>query len=262
MTEKQQCLFINQDFCINLYKVMINNHTMSKDTSDSKTASNTNNSSYNGVPNTKIVNGKIVFNCVQCGECCHIREKDKGISNEDEEKYRQYMFNKFGIIYLARLSDITINVWPEEAEILKKEAVAHGIKLNIIPKRVVYDKSHHELIILDYFIDHDICPFFDKKDKLCGVYQFRPLICRSYPLLTTKNLGKCKYKLTNTDNYDAEKIAAEKLESMINMQKNIIQSMIENKEIIILEQITNVQMDDILRTAIFKELRLMHKIVT
>jgi len=211
------------------------------------------------IPNTKIIHGKNVFNCTQCGECCHIREKDKGISIEDEEKYRHYMFNKFGIIYLARLTDITINVWPEEAEILKKEAKVKGVKLNIVPKRAVYDKSHHELIILDYYIDHDVCPFFDKKDRLCRVYSSRPLICRSYPLLTTKNLGKCKYKLVNTDDYDSEKFEAEKLESMINMQKRIIQSMIDNKEIVIPEQITNVQLDDILRTARFKELRLMDK---
>jgi Fe-S-cluster containining protein len=170
------------------------------------------------------------------------------------------MFNKFGIIYLARLSEITINVWPEEAETLKKEAKARGIKLIIVPKRAVYDRSHHELIILDYFINHDICPFFNKEEKLCTVYEHRPLICRSYPLLTTKNLGKCKYKLTNPDDYDSEKIWAEKLESMISLQKNLIQSMIAQQKIVIPEQLTNVQLDDILRTAKFKELRLMNKI--
>jgi len=218
------------------------------------------NKSHNEIPNVKIVNGKKVFNCTLCGECCHIREKDKGISSVDEEVYRHYMFNKFGIIYLARLTDITINVWPEEVEVLKAEAKLKGITLNIVPKRAVYDKSHHELIILDYFINHDICPFFDKKSKLCGVYAIRPLICNSYPLLTTKNLGKCKYKLTNPDDYDAEKVAAEKLESMINLQKNIIQSLISKGEIVIPEQLTEIQMDDILRTARFKELRVMDKI--
>lgn len=212
------------------------------------------------VPNTKIVNGKTVFNCTLCGECCHIREKDKGISIEDEEKYRQYMFNMFGIIYLARLSDITINVWPEEAEKLKEEAKLKGIKLNIVPKRVVYDKSHHELIILDYYIDHDVCPFFNHKSKLCGVYNVRPIICRSYPLLTTKNLGKCQYKLNNPDDYDSEKLEAEKLEKMVSMQKQIIQSLISKGEIVIPGQITNIEMDDILRTARFKELRIMDKI--
>ena len=65
---------------------------------------------YKDVPNQILLNGKTVFNCTRCGECCHIREKDKGISVEDEDKYRQYMFSKFGIIYLARLADITINV--------------------------------------------------------------------------------------------------------------------------------------------------------
>lgn len=217
--------------------------------------------SLDGISNIKLVNGKVMFNCVMCGSCCHIREKDKGISIEDEEKYRHYMFNKFGIIYLARLNDITINVWPEEAEILQNEAKIKGIKLNIVPKRAVYDKSHHELIILDYYLDHDICPFFDKNSKLCGVYQIRPLICNSYPLLTTKNLGKCKYKLPNPDDYDLEKVAAEKLESMINLQKNIIQSLIDKGEIVIPEQISGVEMDDILRTAKFKELRIMDKII-
>ncbi len=214
----------------------------------------------NPIPNTKVVNGKTVFNCTLCGSCCHIREKDKGISNEEEEQYRHYMFNKFGIIYLARLTDITINVWPEEAEKLKEEAKIKGVKLKIVPKRAVYDKSHHELIILDYYLDHDICPFFDKKSKLCGVYSIRPIICRSYPLLTTKNLGKCEYKLSNPDDYDSEKVEAEKLEKMINMQKQIIESLISKGEIVVPEQITNVQMDDILRTAKFKELRIMDKI--
>ncbi len=218
------------------------------------------NKSHNGIPNIKTVNNKTVFNCTLCGECCHIREKDKGVSIEDEDNYRNYMFSKFGIIYLARLNDITINIWPEEAEKLKEEAKLKGVKINIVPKRVIYDKSHHEIIVLDYYIDHDICPFFDKKNKLCGVYSVRPLICNSYPLLTTKNLGKCKYKLTNPDDYSDEKIAAKKLEKMINLQKNIIQSLIEKNEIVIPAQLTNVELDDILRTAKFKELRIMDKI--
>jgi len=210
--------------------------------------------------NFRFVDGKKVFNCVQCGECCHIREKDKGISDVDEEKYRQYMFSMFGIIYLARLSDITINVWPEEVEVLKDEAKRRGLKLNIVPKRAVYDSKHHELIILDYFIDHDICPFFDKSLKMCTVYDYRPIICRSYPLISSKSFGKCKYKLENPSDYDLEKVAAVKLDSMVNMQKNIIKSLIDNGEIVVPDKISAVQMDDIFRTAKFKELRIMDKI--
>jgi Fe-S-cluster containining protein len=214
----------------------------------------------NSIPNTKVANGKTVFNCTLCGACCHIREQDKNISSEEEETYRHYMFNKFGIIYLARLSDITINVWPEEAELLKIEAKTRGIDLKLIPKRAVYDKSHHELIILDYFIDHDICPFFNHKEKLCTVYTIRPIICRSYPLLTVKNLGKCTYKLSNLDDYDSEKLEAEKLERMVVLQKHILSDLISKGEIVIPESISEVEMDDILRTAVFKELRVMDKI--
>jgi Fe-S-cluster containining protein len=210
--------------------------------------------------NFKFVDGRKVFKCVQCGSCCHIRERDKGISIEDEEKYRQYMFAKFGILYLARLSDITINVWPEEAEILKKEAESKSIKLKILPKRAVYDEKHHELLILDYYIDHDTCPFFDSKKKLCEVYKSRPIICRSYPLLTSNTLGKCEYKLDDVTAYDTEIHEAKYLEKMVNMQKVIIQSLTDNGSIIIPSELTNIQLDNIFRTAKFKELRIMDKL--
>ncbi|MGV8086085.1 MAG: YkgJ family cysteine cluster protein [Candidatus Woesearchaeota archaeon] len=212
---------------------------------------------FEGISNIKLVNSKKVFNCTQCGECCHIRESDKGITSEQEEKYRHYMFNKFGIIYLAKLNDITINIWPEEAEALKNEAKKANIDIDILPKRVVYDKKNHELIILDYFINHDVCPFFNKKTRQCGVYLVRPIICRSYPLLTTTTLGKCKYKLTNPTNYDSELTEATKLELMINKQKSILKSMIDNGDIVIPESITDIEMDNILQTARFKELRIM-----
>jgi Fe-S-cluster containining protein len=217
------------------------------------------NKEFNGMKNIKIVDGKKVFNCVQCGECCHIREKDKGISDEDEEKYRAYMFSKFGIIYLANLSDITINVWPEEADRIKDAAKKRKIHLKMMPKRAVYDNKGHELIILDYFIDHDICPFFDEKKRLCGIYDDRPSICRSYPLLTTKNLGKCIYKIPDVNAYANEKIEAEKLEKMIRKQKDVIASLIADEKIVVPKTITHEEMDDIIKTAKFKELRVMDK---
>jgi Fe-S-cluster containining protein len=216
--------------------------------------------SFNNIPNIRIVNNKKVFNCTQCGECCHIREKDKNISDKEEADYRQYMFTNFGIIYLAKLSDITINVWPEEAEALKKEAKDKKINIKILPKRAVYDSKNHELTILDYYIDHDVCPFFDAKNRLCGVYMHRPIICRSYPLLTTKNLGKCEYKLSNPNDYADEKFEAEKLEKMVNLQKSILKDLVDKGEIVIPESISVDEMENIITTAKFKELRIMDKI--
>jgi Fe-S-cluster containining protein len=172
------------------------------------------------------------FICTQCGECCHIREK-KNFSQEEEHAYYRFMFNKFGIIYLASLNHITINVWPEEKDILVSEAKKKNIELRIKPKRALYNLKNQELIILDYYIDHDTCPFFDKKNKLCQIYNERPLICRSYPLLTTRSYGKCKYKNLDYNAYKDEKSWAEQLEIRMRKQTNIINEMLKNGDIAI-----------------------------
>ncbi len=194
-----------------------------------------------------------VFVCTQCGECCHIREQ-KNISREQEDAYFSYMYKDLGILYFARLSEITINVWPEEKEELERQAKNKGITINIKPKRGFYNKKDEAFIIIDYFIDHDICPFFDEKKKQCGVYEHRPLICRSYPLLTTKTLGKCKYKKPDVDAYDSEKPAAEQLEVRTTTIKRVIKELKEKGEID--NNISPAEIFELMKTAHIKELRL------
>ena len=182
-------------------------------------------------PNLKKKNDESkIFICTQCGECCHIREK-KDISSEEEKNYHAYMYKNFGIVYMAKMSEITINVWPEEKELLEKEAENRNIKLLIRPKRAFYDSKDNALVIIDYFIDHDICPFFDTKKKTCTVYDIRPTICRSYPLLTTKTLGKCKYKKVDVNAYDSEKKPALELEKRTSIIKNTIKDLIASGNI-------------------------------
>lgn len=187
------------------------------------------------------------FICTQCGECCHIREK-KNITDKDEQNYFNYMHKHYGIIYLAPLSQITINILPEEKYILEQEAKKKNIILNIKPKRAIALKNN-ELLILDYFIDHEICPFFDKKNKLCIAYDKRPLICRSYPLLGAKTLGKCKYKKKDPKMYDSERIYAKKLDLIVNKQKEIIKELDANNDI-------NPEIVDLKKIKTKKELRL------
>lgn len=194
-----------------------------------------------------------VFICTQCGECCHIREQ-KNISREQEDKYFAFMYRHFGILYFARLPEITINVWPEEKEILEKEAKEKGITINIKPKRGFYNKKEDSLVILDYFIDHDICPFFNQEKKQCGVYEHRPLICRSYPLLTTKTLGKCKYKKIDVNAYDTEKPVAEQLEVRTTTIKRVLKELKEKGEID--TSIEPIQVYESIKSADVKELRL------
>lgn len=193
------------------------------------------------------------FVCTQCGECCHIRE-EKNISEEDENNYFTYMYKTFGIIYYAKLSDITINIWPEEKDILEEQAKKMNIALSIKPKRAFYNKNDNSLIILDYFIDSDICPFFNEQKKQCGVYEHRPLICKSYPLLTTKTLGKCKYKKFDVNAYDSEKPAAKQLEKRTTTIKRIINELKEKGEID--TSISMLEVHELIKTAQIKELKL------
>lgn len=194
-----------------------------------------------------------VFICTQCGECCHIREH-KNISKEQEDAYFSYMYKNLGILYFARLSEITINIWPEEKEELERQAKDKGITISIKPKRGFYNKKDKAFIIIDYFIDQDICPFFNQENKQCGVYEHRPLICRSYPMLTTKTLGKCKYKKIDVDAYDSEKPVAEQLEMRTTTIKRIIKELRDKGEIDI--TIPPSEIFELMKNSHIKELRL------
>lgn len=194
-----------------------------------------------------------VFVCTQCGECCHIREQ-KNITKEQESSYYSYMYKSFGIVYFARLSEITINVWPEEKDILERVAEKKGINISLKPKRGFYNKKDNAFVIIDYFIDHDVCPFFNEGKKQCGVYEHRPLICRSYPLLTTKTLGKCKYKKIDVEAYDSEKPIAETLEKRTTTIKRAIKELKDKGEID--TSIAPAEINELMKTAEIKELRL------
>ncbi len=154
------------------------------------------------------------------------------------------------------MNQITINIWPEEADVLKEEAKKKKINLKIKPKRAIYDEKKHQLIIVDYFMDHDICPFFDKAKKLCTIHTKRPLICRSYPLTSTKTYGKCKHKLLDFNSYEDEMIHAFKLEEFLKKEKSIIQNMIKTNQISIPSAISEEDFNKIIKTASLTELRI------
>ena len=49
------------------------------------------------------------FVCTQCGECCHIREQ-KSFTQAEESAYKDVMYRRFGIIYLADLYNLEYHV--------------------------------------------------------------------------------------------------------------------------------------------------------
>lgn len=120
--------------------------------------------------------------CVRCGDCCHIRDKID-FSSEEDLYMRKAVYANSKILYLFPMTHYTITISTEEKAILEAEAKKLGIKISILPKKVAYDSAKDKAYVLDWFIDHDICPFYDEEGKCCGIYESRPQICKDFPKL-------------------------------------------------------------------------------
>ena len=117
-------------------------------------------------------------NCLKCGGCCRIRDVPI-LSDEEDLTLRKKIYNKIGILYLYHLNRYTISLSNEEKEILSKLANDKNISLKIIPKKIHIING--EYVIEDWSLDHDICPFYDKKKKQCSIYEVRPIVCKTFP---------------------------------------------------------------------------------
>ncbi|MFC1800948.1 YkgJ family cysteine cluster protein [Nanoarchaeota archaeon] len=114
--------------------------------------------------------------CVKCGQCCHFRESFS-FSAEEEDKLKRKLFEKTGVVYLFPWDRYTISVSEEEMNVMEKRARDLKIKIKFIPKRIFVGVSD-EVKVLDWSIDHDVCPFYD---KLCLIYPDRPIVCQKFP---------------------------------------------------------------------------------
>jgi len=122
-----------------------------------------------------------VKECKRCGKCCiHLREKDVFTETEDL-KIRKNIFLKKGVLYLYPMERYGLSITKEEADIMQKEAKKQGIKLEIIPKKILI-KENGEAFAFDFAMDHEICPFY--KDKSCLIYELRPKVCKAFPIIS------------------------------------------------------------------------------
>jgi len=117
--------------------------------------------------------------CKRCGWCCTSLGKEIGLSMEEDKKLKKLVFEGSGVIYLRSLNRYFLAMLPGTAEKLKKRAKKMGIKADIRPNKLIYDKKTGKVIIYDYYLNHTKCPFY--KDKECLVYEDRPAACRKYP---------------------------------------------------------------------------------
>ena len=130
--------------------------------------------------------------CVFCAECCRFREKTD-FNEKEELKIKKSLFSKTGTLYIYPLSRFTINITPQEKEVLEEEARKKGVKIDILPKKIFL--SDKGIIIYDYFIDADVCPFLTSENR-CSIYEKRPLICKQFP--------KIEYNNSEFENFEKE----------------------------------------------------------
>ena len=117
--------------------------------------------------------------CKRCGWCCTSLGKEIGLNREEDKKLKKLVFEGSGVIYLRSLNRYFLAISPETAEKLKKRAKNMGIKADIRPNKLIYDKSTGKVIIYDYYINHKKCPFY--KGNSCLVYKDRPAACKKFP---------------------------------------------------------------------------------
>ncbi len=116
--------------------------------------------------------------CLRCGGCCRIR--DMPILDEEEDlKLRRRIYDKLGILYIYTMSRYTISLSEEERDVLLRYAKEQDMELKLIPKKIQLVDGKH--VVIDWSLDHDICPFYDENEKICIVYESRPLVCKKFP---------------------------------------------------------------------------------
>jgi Fe-S-cluster containining protein len=84
------------------------------------------------------------------------------------------------IHFLVNPNNSGLALFFDEKELLIKEAKNKGIELSIKPFRAFMAKNN-KIIVFKWFLNHDACPFLINDS--CAIYDKRPLICRSFPLM-------------------------------------------------------------------------------
>ena len=100
---------------------------------------------------------KIIFECLQCGHCCRTLFKREGRITS-------------GLTFFSN----------EEKELFPKNLVSPATGLGwgtSGPKHIIH-----------YQLNSNTCPHLDE-NNLCKIYDNRPLVCQSFPLISIGHLG-------------------------------------------------------------------------
>ena len=117
--------------------------------------------------------------CKKCGWCCTNLGMEVDLSEKEGLELKKVVFEKSGVIYLRPINKFFLAMAKEEKEKLEKHAKRLGIKVEILPNKMIYDKNTGKVHVYDYYLNHTECPFY--KDHDCLVYEDRPVACQKFP---------------------------------------------------------------------------------
>lgn len=108
------------------------------------------------------------FECQKCGECC----KDSRYEGDKIGFISDTVFVATDKMYITPLC------WEKN----RIEARVKDQRLNFKPCTVMYDLKNKQSIVLNYTTTTPSCPLLSKEDG-CQIYDIRPKLCESFPLL-------------------------------------------------------------------------------
>lgn len=147
-------------------------------------------------------NCKKTLQCERCGDCCHIRQSELiDLTDEEDYKIRKKLYETKGIIYIFPLKHYTISLTKEEKQTLEAEARKLKLKLKISPKKITINVSKTKVEAIDYFLDHDVCPFLKDKN-VCVIYNSRPQVCRIFPHIIKQDIINPSALIEKSSDFD------------------------------------------------------------
>jgi Fe-S-cluster containining protein len=122
--------------------------------------------------------------CTRCGECCRF-EPAKSLTPPEEESILSAIFRQTGFIYPYGLAAPGLDIQSYEYHRFQALSALKGIKIELRPKKVLYDAKRKLTIVFDWLLPCTECPFLKNK-KECLIYEDRFDICRLFPSIEQK----------------------------------------------------------------------------
>lgn len=116
-----------------------------------------------------------------CGWCCTHLEREPSPEQAASTRFFRAVMREHGVYHCADRTHVGLSLSPEEADALRSEAEARGMRIRLHPRTYLLETRRRVAVVLDWHLPYASCPFY--ADYQCTAYEKRPLVCRAYPVL-------------------------------------------------------------------------------